>query len=191
MIQECVDAGSNVINMSLGRTGVEMKSEIDAYRKFLNVDNVIVVSACGNSAKSDNAAFYPAAYDDGISVASGGGNKIRSSFSTHNSNVDLAASGDNILSTYKNGRYHTLSGTSMASPHVAGVAALVWSHFQDSSAIEIRSALFNSAEDLGTPGRDNYYGHGVNKQDDASYTFRMWDKAEKKLCIFARVGKKN
>jgi len=198
MIQECVDAGSNVINMSLGRTGERLRSEIDAYRKFLNVDNVIVVSACGNSAKAGNAAYYPAAYDDVIGVASVGGNKIRSSFSTHNSNVDLAAPGDDIFSTYKNGGYRTLSGTSMASPHVAGVAALVWSHFQSSSAIEIRNALFNSAEDLGTPGRDNYYGHGlvnakaaydllgVNKQDDANYTFRMWGKGKKKNCAFLR-----
>lgn len=57
--------------------------------------------------------------------------------------------------------YGLMSGTSMASPHVAGVAALVWSHFPDCSNAQIRNALADSAEDLGSAGRDTSYGHGL------------------------------
>lgn len=57
--------------------------------------------------------------------------------------------------------YAYFNGTSMATPHVAGVAALVWSHFPSCSASEIRSALNNTAEDLGVAGRDNAYGYGL------------------------------
>ncbi|MDP4535462.1 S8 family serine peptidase [Alkalimonas collagenimarina] len=63
--------------------------------------------------------------------------------------------------------YGLMSGTSMASPHVAGVAALVWSHFPDCSNDEIRSALGASAEDLGAPGRDTSYGWGLVQAKDA------------------------
>ena len=57
--------------------------------------------------------------------------------------------------------YGLMSGTSMASPHVAGVAALVWSHFPDCTNAQIRNALADSAADLGTPGRDTSYGFGL------------------------------
>lgn len=63
--------------------------------------------------------------------------------------------------------YGLMSGTSMASPHVAGVAALVWSHFPDCSNAEIRSALAASAEDLGAAGRDTSYGFGLVQAKDA------------------------
>ena len=57
--------------------------------------------------------------------------------------------------------YGLMDGTSMASPHVAGVAALVWSHYPDCSNAQIRSALAATATDLGAPGRDTSYGHGL------------------------------
>lgn len=59
------------------------------------------------------------------------------------------------------------NGTSMASPHVAGVAALVWSYFTECSNDEIRAALNATAEDRGTAGRDNLYGYGIVKAKDA------------------------
>ena len=55
----------------------------------------------------------------------------------------------------------------MASPHVAGVAALIWSHYPTKTAQEVRAALTASAKDLGAPGRDNYYGHGLVQADKA------------------------
>jgi len=66
----------------------------------------------------------------------------------------------------------SFNGTSMASPHVAGVAALVWSHFPDCTNDEIRAALNATAEDLGASGRDNLYGHGLVQAKDA-YDYLM------------------
>jgi len=161
-VQECVDVGSNVINMSLGRHGGgkgALQTEIDAYKKFLNEDNVIVVAAAGNT--GDNTFWYPAAYDDVIGVAGVTADKERGYYSCHNSKVDIAAPGSNIFSTWKYGGYQYSTGTSMAAPHVAGVAALVWSHFKEISAVEMKKSLFSSAEDLGSQGRDDFFGHGL------------------------------
>jgi len=187
-VQECVNAGSNVVNMSLGRNGEPMQSEINAYRKFLYDDNVLVVSASGNSGASSNAKFYPAAYENVISVASVAENSLRDSFSTHNDQVNLAAPGSHILSTFKNGGYSRLSGTSMSAPHVSGVAALVWSHFRSKPAIEIKRALFDSATDLGPPGRDNYYGHGLLNAKEA-YTLLQNNYKNAHLFKFKAAGK--
>jgi len=57
--------------------------------------------------------------------------------------------------------YELFNGTSMATPHVSAVAALVWSYFPKCSASQIRSTLDKSALDLGAPGRDPYYGYGL------------------------------
>lgn len=63
--------------------------------------------------------------------------------------------------------YAVFNGTSMATPHVSAVAALVWSYFPKCSASEIRSSLDKSAQDLGAPGRDPYYGYGLVQAKDA------------------------
>jgi subtilisin family serine protease len=66
--------------------------------------------------------------------------------------------------------YDFYSGTSMASPHVAGVAALIWSNHPECGPTDIRTAMNATAVDLGTPGRDKYFGNGlVQAQDAAAY----------------------
>ena len=84
------------------------------------------------------------------------------------------ALGDNVSVTSTNSfpgsGYEAWDGTSMATPHVAGVAALVWSHFASASNDDIRNALAATAEDRGAAGRDNAYGHGIVKALDA-YTY--------------------
>jgi len=69
--------------------------------------------------------------------------------------------GQEALVAVRGSDYGLKSGTSMASPHVAGVAALVWSQFPQASNQQIRRALQDSARDLGAPGRDNLYGFGL------------------------------
>jgi hypothetical protein len=66
-----------------------------------------------------------------------------------------------VESTLPNNQYAAWSGTSMATPHVAGVAALVWSHFPDCTNKQIREALIKSTQDLGVQGCDNDYGFGL------------------------------
>lgn len=153
----CVDAGATVINMSLGGPTYS-SSEESAFKRIYN-EGVLVIAASGNDGTSGFS--YPASYSSVISVGAVNKNKHRASFSQYNSEVDLVAPGVDILSTLPGGKYIEYSGTSMAAPHVSGVAALVWSHFPSKGAKDIREALESSAEDLGQTGRDDEYGYGL------------------------------
>jgi len=163
-VEACVDAGANVVNMSLGGGGFSV-FERNAYKRILEQDDVLIVAAAGNDGSTQLS--YPASYDAVMSVAAVDSNKNLASFSQRNSQVEIAAPGVNILSTLPGNGYVRYSGTSMATPHVTGVAALIWSNFPDANAQEIRAALQNSAEDLGSPGRDNDYGFGMVRADRA------------------------
>lgn len=166
-VEECVDAGSNVINMSLGGP-VSTRFERDAYERIYENDNVLMVAAAGNAANTKYS--YPASYDSIISVAAVDSKERLAYFSQKNDQVELAAPGVDVLSTIPGNSYKKYSGTSMASPHVAGVAALVWSNFPDRSAKDIRAALRASAKDLGANGKDNNFGFGlINAQRAYSY----------------------
>jgi hypothetical protein len=108
--------------------------------------------------------------DSHVSISAIDENKNVAYFSAFNPQVELAAPGVEVLSTIPDGQYAYFDGTSMACPHVSGVAALVWSHFPDKSNAEIRYALQQTAEDLGVSGRDTDYGFGLVRADLA-YTF--------------------
>lgn len=156
-IQSCKDAGAKVVNMSLGG-GSSSTTEQTAMNNFYN-GGMILVAAAGNSG---NTSFsYPASYDAVVSVAAVDSSRNLASFSQRNSQVELAGPGVAVNSTWNNGGYNSISGTSMASPHVAGVAALVWSNHPQCSAAQIRSALNRTAQDRGTAGRDTSFGFGI------------------------------
>lgn len=163
LAQQCVDAGSNVISMSLGGP-IPIEVEREFFQTIFE-SNVLVVAAAGNSGNTANS--YPASYDAVMSVAAVDENKELAFFSQRNDQVEISAPGVRVLSTKTGGGYIAYSGTSMACPHVAGVAALVWSHATDLSSAQIRAVLKASAEDLGTPGRDNSYGFGLVRADKA------------------------
>lgn len=113
--------GIEVANMSLGARG--SSSALATAISTASDAGVTFVVAAGNSA--DDAQYYiPASYDDVITVSALDQNDNFAYFSNYGQDVDLIAPGVNIPSLYKNGGYKTLSGTSMASPHVAGAAAL-------------------------------------------------------------------
>ncbi len=162
-IQQCADAGSNVVNMSLGGGG-SSTSEANAMQNFVN-QGMMLVAAAGNDGNSSFS--YPASYDAVISVGAVGSNESHASYSQYNSQVEIAGPGSSVLSTYPTNTYATLSGTSMATPHVAGAAALVWSFFTQCSNEDIRAALNATAKDKGSAGRDNFYGHGIVQSKDA------------------------
>jgi len=84
----------------------------------------------------------------------------RSSFSNYGTNLELVAPGESILSTVPGSTYGLKSGTSMACPHVSGVAALVLSRYPGMSNEEVRERLTDTADDLGSPGKDLQYGYG-------------------------------
>ena len=162
-IQQCKDAGANVVNMSLGG-GSSSTSESNSMQSFVN-DGLLLVAAAGNDGNSSFS--YPASYDAVVSVGAVSSSESHASYSQYNSQVELSAPGSSVYSTYPNNTYATLSGTSMASPHVAGAAALVWSFFPQCSNEQIRSALNATAKDKGASGRDNFYGHGIVQAKDA------------------------
>jgi len=153
----CVTNGANVINMSLGGGGYT-QSFADAIAEA-EAAGILTFASSGNS--GDGTINYPASYPHVISVASITENYTRSSFSTYNSEVDICAPGSSVLSTIPGAGYSSYSGTSMASPHAAGVAALVWSHYPDFRHDILRNILQTTARDLGTLGRDDFYGHGL------------------------------
>lgn len=103
-----------------------------------------------------------------LSVAAVDINRRLASFSQRNSMVDIAGPGVNVRSTFPGDSYGSISGTSMATPHVSGVAALLWSFKPSASASEIQQAMIQSARDLGISGRDDSYGHGLVQALDAA-----------------------
>ncbi len=162
-ISQCQSAGASVTSMSLGgpqSSNAERQAFASSY-----AGGMLHIAAAGNDANS--ALSYPASYDSVVSVAAvdSGGNKA--SFSQYNAQVEIAAPGVGTNSTWNNGGYKSISGTSMATPHVSGVAALVWSHFPQCSNQQIRDALNATAQDRGATGRDTSYGFGIVKAKDA------------------------
>lgn len=288
-MNECKNAGSDVINMSLGGSG-SSTSERNGIQAIADA-GVLLIAAAGNDGNPSNTTdieSFPASYDSVMSVAALDSSKALADFSQKNSQVEIAAPGVDVYSTYpegtgqvvslsvgssaysvnamentgsvtaplynfatgesidsgangkvcliqrgnisfhdkvKNcqdsggvgaviynnaagsfggtlgntnqtsipvvtatdadgatmlsqtglsatidigtGNYGMMSGTSMASPHVAGVAALVWSHHPSCTAQEIRTALNTTAEDLGAAGRDVKFGYGLVQAKDA------------------------
>jgi len=156
-IESCRAAGAKVVNMSLGGSG-SSSAEATAMTNFYN-GGMLLIAAAGNGG---NTSFsYPASYDAVVSVAAVDSSRNLASFSQRNSQVELAGPGVGVNSTWNNGGYNSISGTSMASPHVAGVAALVWSNHPTCTASQIRSALNATAQDRGTTGRDTSFGFGI------------------------------
>jgi serine protease len=156
-IQSCKDAGAKVVNMSLGGSS-SSQTEQTAMTNFYN-SGMLLIAAAGNG--GNTSLSYPASYDAVVSVAAVDSSRNLASFSQRNSQVELAGPGVSVNSTWNNGGYNSISGTSMASPHVAGVAALVWSNHPQCSAAQIRSALQVTAQDRGTTGRDTSFGFGI------------------------------
>ncbi|MDJ0736584.1 MAG: S8 family serine peptidase [Nostocaceae cyanobacterium] len=112
-------------------------------------NNVVVVFAAGNSARDiDVQPQYPAIYPEVIAVAATDQNDQKAGFSNYGSKVDVAAPGVNIYSTYPDDRYAFLQGTSMASPHVAGLAALIWSRNPSLSNHEVREIIEKTCDNI-------------------------------------------
>lgn len=156
-VEQCQAAGANIISMSLGGSASSATEE-NAFEAARNA-GLINIAAAGNG--GDTSLSYPASYDSVMSVAAIDSSKNVASFSQKNAQVEISAPGVAITSTVLNNGYATWDGTSMATPHVAGVAALVWSHFPSCTGEEIRHAMNNTAEDLGAANRDNSYGYGL------------------------------
>ena len=186
-ILEAVDQGADVINMSLGSS---MPSTVlqEAVEKAIS-KGVVVVAAAGNDGM--DMPNYPASYEGVISVGSINSSKKLSNFSTYGASIDVVAPGENVYAPYydvkKGSTFANLSGTSMASPAVAGVAALLLSKNPKLTPAEVEYILEKTATDFGTTGFDNKYGNGlINPVAAMKYDVKKipslvtekWDKKE-------------
>jgi type VII secretion-associated serine protease mycosin len=154
------DHGAQVVNMSIGSSG--QTGAVSTAIGYARSKGVVVVAAAGNERASGSPISYPAADVGVIAVASTDSADHYSSFSNQGSYVDIAAPGSTILSTIPvtMGGYGNYSGTSMASPHIAAVAALLKAYHPELSPDQVEQAIEKSAIDLGTAGKDTDYGYG-------------------------------
>jgi serine protease len=170
---------ADIINLSLGGSPFS-QFEQDVYTQVRDA-GVIVISAAGNDAVSEPS--YPASYEGVVSVSAVGPDKQRAPYSNFGMFVDVAAPGgnleldlnadglpDGVLSTSvgfdageRTSAVRFMEGTSMASPHMAGVAALMKSVYADLTPTDLETLLASGSitEDLGEEGRDDVYGYGL------------------------------
>ena len=155
-IIHATDQGAKILSNSWGSN--ESSSLIHDAIAYADAHGVLVLASAGNS--GSNAPQYPGAYDEVVGVTATDSADVPASFTNYGDWVDVAAPGVNIYSTYPNNAYVYMDGTSMACPHAAGVAALIWSRFPNMNAKLVRYQLQVTSDDLGTPGFDIYYGNG-------------------------------
>jgi serine protease len=140
--------GANVINMSWGGSGFSQTGQNIINNAY--AANCIMVAAAGNDGVS--TTFYPAGYNNVISVASSTTNDAKSSFSNYGTWVDITAPGSAIRSTYIGNNfapaYANLQGTSMASPLVAGLVGLVWSVNPQMSKVQVSNCVITTADNI-------------------------------------------
>ncbi|MGH7819393.1 MAG: S8 family peptidase, partial [Candidatus Binatia bacterium] len=162
-ILDATDQGAQVISMSLGGGSASdtLRSAVDTAWQ----NGVLVVAAAGNDGPCSNCVNYPAKYANAIAVSAVDSNKNLASYSSTGPEIEVAAPGSGVLSTYNDSGYRSLSGTSMATPHVSGALALALSCRPSASASTLRSLLHQTAEDRGASGRDDSYGYGLARID--------------------------
>lgn len=181
-INLAVASEAQVINLSIGGASFEkdnqtvvspldeayIASETGVCTAITNAKaaGVITVVAAGNEGSNGNYLSSPAYCDDAVSVAATDSSNNKAYFSNFDETVDIAAPGVDVLSTLSRKasryfRYGQMSGTSMASPMVAGAMADLKEAFPSDSADQLINRLYNTAVDEGTNGKDAYYGHGI------------------------------
>ena len=156
-IEWCITNNMQVISMSFG-SYLDSSALHAECNKAYNY-GIVLVAAAGNSGPGANTVGYPARYSSVISVAATLSNDEVASFSSRGPELSVAAPGVTIYSTYLNGQYVLMSGTSMACPHAAGTAALILENETHTPA-EVKNILQETAVDLGAIGPDTAYGHG-------------------------------
>lgn len=159
-IKYAADNGANIINMSFGKEMSPNKEFVDEAIKYAASKNILMINSSGNSALDvDKIEMYPTdILTDGTIVESwinvGASTKYKSNsiaaeFSNYGEkNVDIFAPGKDIISLEPENLYSMSDGTSLSSPIVTGVAALVWSYYPELSAIQLKEVLLNSSKKI-------------------------------------------
>ncbi|GKZ13273.1 S8 family peptidase [Haladaptatus sp. T7] len=154
-IEWAADHGHDVINLSLG--GSSSSSTVDAVVQYAYDNGCLLVGAAGGSGPcSGGCVGYPASASEVIAVSATNQSDDIASFSSRGPEIELAAPGQDIESTYWDDTYETLSGTSMATAHVSGAAAQVMAAGYSNTGA--RQRLRDTAEDLGLSSDEQGYG---------------------------------
>ncbi len=170
-LQYAADMGAKVSSNSWGSAG--SNELLDDAIQYEHDKGMVVVVAAGNS-NADALGYSPASADRAITVAASDYNDVKASFSNWGQKIDVTAPGVDILSTKASINnmctpargnivgtdYCRVSGTSMATPHVAGLAALILAENPDLSNEEVRQIIRAGAVDLGVDGKDRDFGYG-------------------------------
>jgi subtilisin family serine protease len=159
-----VTNGAKVLNLSLGSTTAACPAVITEAVAYATKRGALVLASSGNKAQSGNPVQYPAGCDGVVAVGATDVHDKAAKFSTHHPYVALSAPGVDVLSTYRgsNGssEYAILSGTSMATPYAAGLAALLFAAHPDWTPAQVTARMEGTASDLGPRGRDEWFGYG-------------------------------
>lgn len=152
-----VDNGAHIINMSLQYyTGTDYLRDAVAYA---HDNGVLPIAATGNNAPSGIVA-YPAKFPKCMAVGATDDSDNRYNKSNTGPEIDVAAPGESVFSLWIESGYRLQSGTSMATPHVSGLASLMMSLNPDLSIQQIEQIIKDTTEDRGVPGFDHQFGHG-------------------------------
>ena len=150
------DHGADICTMSLQYyTGSQTFRDMVTYA---HTEGVLLIAATGNN--QGNVVAFPARFDTCYGVGATTHDDVRASFSNYGPQNDVTAPGQDVYSIYLNNGYAELSGTSMATPHVSGLASLLWSYDPGLTNDEVFELITTTADDKGAAGWDQQYGWG-------------------------------
>ncbi len=154
------DKGADIVNISIISFGPSFGMQTAV--NYAANEGVLIFAAAGNLFEEGNPVTYPAAHDGIIAVAATDREDGHAWFSSAGSFVDIAAPGVSIFSPFPptHDEYRSVYGTSLATPHGAGLAALILSAAPGLSSKQVEAIIQQSAVDLGESGRDDKFGHG-------------------------------
>ena len=165
-IRWSADKGADVINMSVG--GFPYSQQLQDAVNYAWAKGAVLVGAAGNNRRDE--VFYPASFDHVISVSATQPEDEFSNWSSYGPKVDVSAPGSSVMvtncytCTYGDhdswGTHMLISGTSFATPNVAGVVALIRARYPSLSQFQVVERLYTTVDDLGYAGWDNRYGRG-------------------------------
>jgi lambda repressor-like predicted transcriptional regulator len=201
-LEWAIDNDIDIVSLSFGADYGSSSLQTALNTAYNN--GLVIVAAAGNDGSffgTDDTIDYPARYTSAIAVGATDSNNIRASWSSTGSTLELMAPGVSIYSTTMSNSYGTKSGTSQATPHVAGVAALMLSKDPSLTNVEIRGILQDTADDLGEAGKDNKYGYGLVDAEESVDTVEgstpssmhvhsidMWFTSQsRKYTVYAKV----
>ncbi|MFF0827407.1 Ig-like domain-containing protein [Brevibacillus sp. NPDC003359] len=155
-IEWAIQNDMNIVSISAG--GKIDSQALHDQIKRANQQGILVIASAGNRGMGEDTQLYPAKYAETLSIGAIDQDNQRADFSSVGSGLDLMAPGVDILSTSLHGDYEQRSGTSLAAPHVAGAAAVIWSKKGNATNREVRDSLVDHATPL---GESRFYGKGL------------------------------